>query len=382
MDGNEPPKDYHMCKKRYEDVWDQSHVLHSLCSWWANGVLCEKIADVYMCKRYMGDDFYSDVRFPEFGNLCNKHCLRSTEDQFASMFNTKGNDASAQIDNWRSTRRKPPEATTRRPLTVAERTQLEEQQHLKPVGRESSKTASIERDRVGRGRRGRDAARANDGSGHVDNEEVLRERVFAQLHEKLRRQKEEEREALGAAEEEAAAAAAAQSAGKPDANDFLPKQAVDVHTHSEAKLELQEAPSQDIGAVGIGNGQSTISPQPEPDDIVKLREAVIRHGKSSQTKRDRSKAIRQRRLQQWDSPNTPPVPFIHERASQAKIAREDAAAKAKADADAARKLYDDSGGASELTRRQHNSVNAVVHDREGGVAGIAATTFDPLYDPW
>lgn len=40
-DGDEPPRDYHMCKKRYEDVWDISRVLHSLCAWWASGILCE-----------------------------------------------------------------------------------------------------------------------------------------------------------------------------------------------------------------------------------------------------------------------------------------------------------------------------------------------------
>ena len=40
-EGDEPPRDYHMCKKRYEDVWDISRVLHSLCAWWASGILCE-----------------------------------------------------------------------------------------------------------------------------------------------------------------------------------------------------------------------------------------------------------------------------------------------------------------------------------------------------
>ena len=75
-----------MCKKRYEDVFDMSRVLHSLCAWWANGVLCEKITDAYMCKRYMGDYFYSDSRFHEFDELCSEHCLTGTEQDFASMF--------------------------------------------------------------------------------------------------------------------------------------------------------------------------------------------------------------------------------------------------------------------------------------------------------
>lgn len=363
-----------MCKKRYEDAFGQSRVLHSLCSWWANGVLCEKIADTYTCKRYMGDYFYSDRRFHEFGDLCSDHCLRGTQNDFASMFSTKGNDASAQIDSWRSTKRKPPEATTRPPLSAAERKQLGRQSRPGVVDRDSAErvTMDMERGNTGRARRG--------GS---DREAQLKERVFAHLHQKLQRQKEEEREALAVAEEEAAARDE-DEAGR----DALPAEdTIRSHIHSgnrrvqEQLTQLQQAHQASI------QSSRPIPSKIEPERITELREAVLKRSKESkantQGSAKRAHASRQRRLEQQATPITPPVPFMHERASQAKIAREDAKAKAnakdKADVGSARQHH---GTATDKVPMA--AIAEVAQRRHGNdeVTMTPAVAFDPLYGPW
>jgi hypothetical protein len=389
-----------MCKKRYEDVWGQSRVLHSLCSWWANDALCEKIADPYMCKRYMGDYFYSDVRFHEFGDLCDQHCLVDTEENFASMFSTKGNDASAQIDSWRSTKRKPPEATKRRPFSPAELEQIQSQPGGSRAGSEEEEGGGGRRPR---GRRGSAAAGG-------DKEAELKQRVFAQLHEKLHRQKEEEREAKAVAEEEAAAAAArgegeaSVDSTDTDTHDDEPRQpehgsegrrqaqadalrseremaarAAEADRVWEERARQAKAASETRRAALKERWKASIDqaqdqpPSHKPaaaaaapvgiagmmsDPMAKAREAVAsrQQGKDKLAKgkgkgmgmmaRGSSRA----RERTAGSSTTPPIPFMHERASQEKIAREDAA-------------------------------KAAANALKAGTGASGAAAFDPLYGP-
>ncbi len=361
-----------MCKKRYEDVFGQSRVLHSLCSWWAKGVLCEKIADAYTCKRYMGDYFYSDRRFHEFGDLCSEHCLHGAEDDFASMFSTRGNDASAQIHSWRSTKRKPPEATTRPPLSAAERKQLGRQPRIGSVDRESAERAGTERGNTERARQG--------GS---DKEAELKERVFAQLHQKLHRQKEEEREAQAVLEEEEAAAV--QEEGETGGEAVPAEDTVMLHTHGGERRAQGQMPRLQQTSQATILGSRSVPSTSEPEGVTKLREAVLRRSKesksNSQGSTKRARASRQRRLEQQDAPVIPPVPFMHERASQAKIARENAKGKAKAettnDKVAAAAA---AAGAAEATQRWRGNDEALHVDE--APAMIAAAAFDPLYGPW
>ena len=77
LEGDSPPREYHFCKKRYEDVWDRSRMLHSLCSWWATDTLCTRINEDYTCNRFRGDSFLQDDRMWEFSSECERHCLAS-----------------------------------------------------------------------------------------------------------------------------------------------------------------------------------------------------------------------------------------------------------------------------------------------------------------
>lgn len=325
-DGDEPPKDYYMCKKRYEDVFDDSRALHSLCAWRAKGVLCEKINDPYMCKRHMGDRFYSDVRFPEFADLCEANCLRNTEEEFASAFSTRGNDASAQVHNWRNTPRKPAEETRRRPLSPEERQALSGQGPAQGIGG------------AGPGpHRGRRA-----GTGADSKEEDLKQRVFANLHEKLYKQKEAEREAAAAAGEVAAAAAVGDGAAT-----------IDLLYDEGGDAEVYDPPPPPPGLSGeqawAERARKVQARQPQRDGARRAERepaAPVKTGGVSDLPSRAKGALKNRGGTGWGSKGKvratgaprgmgssvagptirkPPQPFMHEQASLEKMKREDAA---------------------------------------------------------
>ena len=75
VDGDTPPLDYYMCKKRYDDIAGRSRLLHSLCAWWASESLCTRINEDYVCRRFRGDMFLRDERFSEFSAECDTHCF-------------------------------------------------------------------------------------------------------------------------------------------------------------------------------------------------------------------------------------------------------------------------------------------------------------------
>ena len=177
--------------------------------------------------------------------------------------------------------------------------------------------------------------------------------MFARLQEQLHRQKEEEREALAVAEE---ASAADRETGTGTGTGTE----TETETRDDAlnSLFLQRA-----AEVGIRTPKSVPS-QAEPEDVAKLREAVLR---KSQEQRERfatakrahkdGERERDRRLHQQDTRRMPPVPFMHERASQEKMEREDA----------------QRGSVAHQNNHMYGDKSA---------ANIGAAVLDPLYGPW
>ena len=126
----------------------------------------------------MGDPFYRDSRFEEFGDACSEHCLQ--QEEFSSTFAKVDGDALSQVASWR-TKRRPPEDRARPKLTP------DELKLLGPRARallEKGPRRAAPDARPSQQPDAGDAAAAGSGSGRV-GEAALRDRVRNRLQEKL-----------------------------------------------------------------------------------------------------------------------------------------------------------------------------------------------------
>ena len=126
----------------------------------------------------MGDPFYRDSRFEEFGDACSEHCLQ--QEEFSSTFAKVDGDALSQVASWR-TKRRPPEDRARPKLTPDELKLLGPRARAlleKGPRRAAPDAPPSQQPDAG------DAAAAGSGSGRV-GEAALRDRVRNRLQEKL-----------------------------------------------------------------------------------------------------------------------------------------------------------------------------------------------------
>ena len=213
----------------------------------------------------MGDPFYRDSRFEEFGDACSEHCLQ--QEEFSSTFAKVDGDALSQVASWR-TKRRPPEDRARPKLTP------DELKLLGPRARalleNGPRRAAPDAPPSPQPDAG-NAAAAGSGSGRV-GEAALRDRVRNRLQEKLfgdeakekafakaegkraaqqRGQGEAEPEGAGGPEQSAAAQAAPVSASLQTAQATAAAAAAEVAAAAAVMWQPPHQPSSDDAAARL-----------------------------------------------------------------------------------------------------------------------------------